>query len=140
MFSCEFCKISKNIFFTEHFRATTSIKVTVSKCHLQRKSTKSQQDILVYRGFRLSKSNLKWILSRIGRLHRIFKNTYFQNFGKLPLNVCCKLCLLKYPGLKFGFFQTDFSPDFSWKFSQMILAAAFRDVSINSYLKNTDIS
>ena len=29
MFSCEFCEISKNTFFTEHLRATTSKQVTV---------------------------------------------------------------------------------------------------------------
>ena len=29
MFSCEFCKISKNTFFTEHLRATASKQVTV---------------------------------------------------------------------------------------------------------------
>ena len=28
MFSCEFCEISKNSFFTEHFRVTTSKQVT----------------------------------------------------------------------------------------------------------------
>ena len=27
MFSCEFCEISKNTFFTEHFRATASVLV-----------------------------------------------------------------------------------------------------------------
>ena len=26
MFSCEFCEISKNTFFTEHLRATASVK------------------------------------------------------------------------------------------------------------------
>ena len=29
MFSCEFCKISKNIFFTEHVLATASINITI---------------------------------------------------------------------------------------------------------------
>ena len=28
MFSCEFCEISKNIFFTEHLLATASINIT----------------------------------------------------------------------------------------------------------------
>ena len=27
MFSCEFCEISKNIFFTEQLRATASVKI-----------------------------------------------------------------------------------------------------------------
>ena len=39
MFSCEFCKISKNIFFTEHFWATASES---SKHLLNGKSVKLQ--------------------------------------------------------------------------------------------------
>ena len=27
LFSCEFCEISKNTFFTEHLRATASVKI-----------------------------------------------------------------------------------------------------------------
>ena len=29
MLSCEFCEISKNIFFTEHLRATASVNTTM---------------------------------------------------------------------------------------------------------------
>ena len=31
VFSCKFCEISKNTFFTEHLRATTSEKISANK-------------------------------------------------------------------------------------------------------------
>ena len=34
-FSCEFCKISKNNFFTEHLRATASVSIKVPATHIQ---------------------------------------------------------------------------------------------------------
>ena len=39
MFSCEFCKISKNTFFTEHLQTTASVHCSLKSCFINNSQT-----------------------------------------------------------------------------------------------------
>ena len=54
MFSCEFCEISKNTFFTEHLCATASGKIIVQN-HLATFCSRKLEEIL----------HLKWIIESV---------------------------------------------------------------------------
>ena len=59
VFSCEFCEISKNIFFREHHRATTSVLRTLSDNH----ETRNFYNIIYFLKCRLVLfTSLKWTI------------------------------------------------------------------------------
>ena len=90
MFSCEFCEISKNSFFTEHFRVTTSKQVTEMRvCNRMTYIFKDHIKIVkIYM--------VKFNVSILNRLKTIFfVNTKYIHKCNVSLNkTVTKLCII----------------------------------------------
>ena len=70
VFSCEFCEISKNTFFTEHLRATTSFSF-ITQINLKATFHLSFSLSLRYHGFSWSLAKKTWNVKTIDRTENL---------------------------------------------------------------------